>query len=506
MWQRFLRAAAGREHDVAMSSDHGRATFAELTATAQHLSRWLARATDPVLVVAALPSGPELMTVQLASHAAGGVFAAIPPTLTGHEAARLFQLITPDVLIVPTAAATTPLLEALPGPSTIVCLEPDATATGLHRRVSGAALWAGELPPPPATRAVDWPAGTRSLQFTSGSTGQPKGVLLSNDNWLADLEMSAEHFSSFAGEAVFSPMPQFHAMGNALPLELLCHGASVHVCNQFMPGEHIRRMRAERCTAIAASPNYYKLLLQFGALTAAAVPGLRALTLGSAAIDRELIAALRQALPAVTMHCRYGLSEAVGALARWSIPPGSVLEHPGLAGRLLPGASIATPLPLPNSDDPGELIVQTPTAGVGQITAGGGIAPLLDANGWLATGDLACVDEHDRLHLRGRRSSFLKHNGYRIHPGEIEEVLRAYPGVQEAMVLGVADPLAGQQIIACVEPLPGETPPTAAELMAFCQSRLSRYKVPQQFLSFEQLPRTRSGKPDRPAVLARVAQ
>jgi len=317
--------------------------------------------------------------------------------------------------------------------------------------------------------------------------------------------MSGEHLSTFAGEAVFSPVPQFHAMGNALPLELLCHGASVHMSNQFMPGEHLRRMRDERCTAIAASPNYYKLLLQFGALTAAALPGLRAVTLGSAAIDRELSAALRQALPAVTIHCRYGLSEAVGTLARWSIPPGSVLEHPGLAGPLLPGAKIAAPLPPPSSDDPAELVVQTPTAGCGQLTADG-IVPMVDSDGRLATGDLACVDDDGRLHLRGRCSTFLKHNGYRFHPGEIEEVLRAFPGVQEAMVLGVADPLAGQQIIACVEPLPGADTPTSAELLAFCQSRLSRYKVPQQFVSFEQLPRTRSGKPDRPTVLARVAQ
>jgi acyl-CoA synthetase (AMP-forming)/AMP-acid ligase II len=142
----------------------------------------------------------------------------------------------------------------------------------------------------------------------------------------------------------------------------------------------------------------------------------------------------------------------------------------------------------------------------GQLTERGAWQPLADAAGLLATGDMGFADARGHLYVRGRKSAFLKVNGYRINPYELEEALRTLPGVQEAVVVGPPHPVSGQRIVACLEQGPGPRISEPPALLASCRELLAPYKHPHIFLVFDALPRTPAGKPDRTRILEEASR
>jgi len=143
---------------------------------------------------------------------------------------------------------------------------------------------------------------------------------------------------------------------------------------------------------------------------------------------------------------------------------------------------------------------------VGQLLEQGHWEPLVGDEGYLSTGDLGILDQQGRIHLRGRLSSFIKSDGYRVNPFEVERVLHQVDGVHEAVAIGVPDAMSGERIVACLELRPGGKAPQPAELTAFCGEKLSKHKVPRKFEIVAALPRTRSGKPDRKKILAQFLE
>ncbi len=220
---------------------------------------------------------------------------------------------------------------------------------------------------------------------------------------------------------------------------------------------------------------------------------MEAAMMGSASSDATLLAGLRTAAPKMSLHLRYGLSEAFGALTRFDVTPDSALPSPGLVGLPLEGVTFNE---LEGLDgEPIEVRVRTATAAREMIVASDrGIdrRGLYDGS-WLPTGDLGLYDEAG-LHLRGRLSQMIKHRGHRVDPGEIERVLLSTVGITEAVVVGVADPMVGQTIVALIE---GDVP--VAELQEICRESLSAHKQPSRIESVS-MPRTPSGKPDRRAA------
>lgn len=484
MFARIAEQARRRPDRVAVSSEAGARTFAELIDDAERFAALFASGAHQATVMIALPSGAAFTAAQIGGLAAGAIVAPVPDKLTPHEAQSYVRLLQPDVVVVPSAAQAAPLLTALGGATTVVALDDDARPRRLR------------------TRGHTLPPQTRHIQFTSGSTGAPKGILLGNDNLLADLDASRDHLVRFDGRDVFCPIPQFHAMGNAVVLEHLGHGSPVHMANRFLPGEDLARMVEFACMGLLASPNYYKLMLKLRVLRREAVPQLVSMTLGTASVDQALIDELRGAFPDVRLHIRYGLSEAVGPLTRLDLEPGERLLATGLIGPTVAGVEIADGLCAPGEGEARELRVRHGTTALGQLTDREQWAPLVAADGYLATGDLAHLDARRHLHLRGRLSAFIKYNGYRVNAFEIETVLRAIDGVQEAVAIGVPDDLTGERIVVCLEASPGRTLPPTAALLEVCRAQLSTYKVPQEFRAMEALPRTPAGKPDRAGLRA----
>ena len=499
----FARVAKTFPDVIAIGDDQRTITYSKLARTVDALHRRLLTAGTVVMV--ALPSGVAFTAVQLACFAAGAVFVPIPHGSTQREARSFLDILDPDIVVVSGLADQAPVVAACPASTLVVTLDAVVPPGGSHRVVAWDRILAGEeaVVPPHVSR---FPPETRTVQFTSGSSGKPKAILLGNESWLATIKQNEIHLSAFAGEHVFCPLPQFHAMGNAVVLEHLLHGSPVHLANDFDPAGHVDRLRQHRCTAILASPNYFKLMTRLGAMSASALPHLRSFTIGTAAIDEALIRDLRAVLPSADIYCRYGLSESVGAMARLKLKGGVQLPQKGLIGAPVPGVELHPDLPLVGAAEPGELRVKSGANAIGFIDPDGAIAPLLDAEGYLATGDLVYLTLDGHLLVRGRLSSFLKSNGYRINPFEIEELLRGVQRVQEAVVVGVPDAMVGQRIVACIEPSPGQEPPASADLLAACEAELSAHKLPQGFLILSPLPRTPAGKPDRTAILAAATE
>lgn len=503
MLDRLRSAARGRADQLAVASEAGSATFAQLVGEAEAVARFLAPGS---LALLAMPGGPTYTAIEYGVFAAEAIVAPIPDKSTPRETRAFLAVVRPDVVFVSSCEAQKGVLEALADATTIVVAEGPCPTLAPHRVVALGDVLAGLAARPAVASRPELPREARMIQFTSGSTSTPKGIVLSATNLLANLDQNATHLAGFGARAVFCPVPQFHAMGGAVVFEHLAFGSAVLVANRFVPGEDQARLQKHRCVGILASPNYFKLTAKLGMLTRQKLPDLESFTIGTAAIDVGLIAELRERFPTARIHCRYGLSEALGAMTRLDLGPGEVLTDPGNVGPLVPGLAFAAGLKPPGAGEPGEIRVKGGTVAIGRLLARGDYEPLAGADGFLPTGDLGHLDSAGRLHLRGRLSAFLKSNGHRINPFEIEALLREIPGVHEAVVVGTPDALAGQRVVACIEPTPGRTPPTHEELLSACQGQLAPYKIPSRFVVVAELPRTPAGKPDRTRIQNETAR
>lgn len=465
MWDRLCAAAVGRETSVAVGNEDLFWTFGELVQRAEAAAGSLAGAGRPLRVGVALPGGPEFTALQFGCLRAGALFVPMPVLATEREARHYLALAEVDLLVA----------------------DPDTSyrAAGAEFIIGLEALCAGQLAGRLEDHRKDLGEDSRLLQFTSGSTGRPQGILLTEANLLANLHQAAAHLETV--HEVFCLLPQFHAMGGAVGLESLCHGSAVLFANRFDPASGMGRMAM--CRHLVASPNFVRMMLRLGVLSAATLPDLDDITLGSAVVSQALVADLRAKFPDARIHLRYGLSEAVGALTLLTLEPGEVLQDAGDVGPPLEGVELEI--------REGELWVRAGSVAARSIFAGR-VEPLVDEQGFLATGDLAAI-VGGHVHLGGRRSTYLKVHGYRIDPGEIEAVLLELPGIAEVVVLGLPDAASGERIVACVERSVGAAV-TDDALWDVCRAGLSAHKYPARIVGFDSLPRTPAGKLDRPAV------
>ncbi len=479
-----IEAIARRHpHRLAVASEAGRATFCELVGAAHRVAERLTRG-EPVLCL--LPGGPSFTAAQLGAFAAGAPFFPLSPSSKPQELRQAVELGRPRTVLLSTPAS---------GPS-------DGD-------------WPAEAPSIPAIRfdglsMSDTPSGASDsphlasrpfgraaiIQPTSGSTGAPKGVLLTEAQVLAGALASADLAESYAGAAVFVPIPQFHAMGGAVVLEHLLGGSSVSLRSRFTPGDHLRCLESEGVRLIAASPSYMRLLDRIGMLER--LDGVTGIQLGSAATDTALIERIQSSMPHARIHLRYGLSECFGVLTRLDLEPGAPPPAPGLVGPARPGVELAA-LPAVGDGPAEELWVRSPAVAHRSIVPGQGLVPLVDDDDWLATGDAGYLGP-DGVHIRGRLSQFIKRHGHRVDPSEVELALLAHPDVVEAAVVSAPDPLAESEIVAVVE---GTI--SVKALLHHCRARLCDHKVPQKFVVLDHMPRTPAGKVKRDELRRLVA-
>lgn len=331
--------------------------------------------------------------------------------------------------------------------------------------------------------------------FTSGTTGRPKGALLTHGSMLAAARAEAEHLRIVPGDHLKVAMPFNHVGGiTCCVLTMLLGGASSELVPAFKAETVLQMMAARPPTVIVGVPTMLTLLLMHREKFAVDLSGVRAVVTGGANADGELLSRLMAAMPRATVMNLYGMSESSGALVMtpWDADRGAVLSS---IGRPLPGAQLRV-VDASGADVPAGEVGELWFRGLGVVKGYLGREATegsFRSDGWLRTGDMAHIDEMGFIHLRGRMKDMFIQGGFNVYPAEVESFMASHPCVLMVAGIGVPDPVLGEVGRYYVVLRPGAEL-TEEELRAHCARHLADYKVPRQIVFRDQLPLTPTGK------------
>lgn len=325
----------------------------------------------------------------------------------------------------------------------------------------------------------------RVVQYTAGTTGRPKGALLTGEGLLTVARGHAASWQLHPGEVVFVPNPMTHIMGLVLGVLMpaISH-ATVLTMERFDAAGALELIEKHRPVAMAGTPTHYQMLVEHPDLAARDVSSLRFGLAGGASSTPEAVTRVMDRLGLEALLNGYGMSEACGSISRTEI--GDPAEaHAMTAGRPMPW--------LETRFRNGELQIR------GRPVCRryhGRESYAVDAHGWFSTGDLFDLDSDGRLVFKGRVNDVVNVGGFKVYPAEVERVLAEHPSVLQAQVIGMGDPVHGELPIAFVRLRPDATLDADA-LNGHCAERLSSYKVPRRFLAIDQFPMNGAGKVEK---------
>ncbi len=342
-----------------------------------------------------------------------------------------------------------------------------------------------------------------SILYTSGTTGRPKGVVLSHGNLASNVEGIIEYLGLTAEDSIVSLLPFYYSYGNSVLHTHLACGARVILHTNFVyPHAVVERLVAERASGFSGVPSTYALLLGRVTLERYDLRSLRYVTQAGGAMPAALVERLRRVLPGVAVFLMYGQTEATARLSY--LPPRDLDRKRGSVGIPVPGCQIAI-----RRDDgiaalPGEIggvWAKGPNVMLGYWRDPEATAAAI-RDGWLSTGDVGYLDDDGYLFLVGRRADIIKTGAHRVHPKDVEEVIAELRGVVEVAVVGVDDELLGQAIKAYVV-LDAQAALAPKDIKSHARQRLAGYKVPKIVEVTDALPKTSSGKIRRTELAAR---
>jgi len=331
------------------------------------------------------------------------------------------------------------------------------------------------------------------LVYTSGTTGRPKGALLSHANcfWT---NLSFDRTTDLRDiDVVLSVLPQFHVGGwNVQALLAWWKGAQVVLEPSFDAARTLRLIEDSRVTTMMGVPATYMFMAQDPAFDSVDLSSLRLAVVGGAPMPEPLLETWRDRGVAIVQG--YGLTEAAPNVL--CLPPEDAMRKLGFAGRPYPHVDVALRDPetgeLLDGPATGELVVRGPNVFAGYWRNPEATEAAF-ADGWLLTGDVAERDEEGFYRIVDRIKDMVISGGENVYPAEIESVLHAHPAVAEAAVVGVPDERWGEACLAYVVLLPGAEA-SEEELVAHCQASLARFKVPREVRFLEVLPRSAMNK------------
>lgn len=428
--------------------------------------------------------------------------------LSAAIAALREQGMTRDIALVGTEpdAVALPQLPSLPRSPMLPALEAVAAAAGVASAWSGAGQDAEEAPAraEAAAEATAEVTDIALLMYTSGTTGAPKGVLLSHGNLYANARnISAEHRLG-AEDRVLASLPLYHINGLVVTLLApLFHAGSVVLTPRFSASTFWRDAARYGCTWINVVPTIVAYLLNGDEPNGLDLSALKFCRSASAALPADHHRAF-EARFGIGVIETMGMTETAAPV--FSNPYDMSRRRVGSIG--LPSGSEARVIDrdgrecAPNQC--GEIVLRGSQIMRGYYKRHDDTAKAFTADGWLRTGDLGYRDDEGYFYINGRSKELIIKGGENIAPREIDEALLRHPGVLDAAAVGVPDPAYGQEIVAFVVPRedhwPGE--PDAAELRAHCLRELGRYKTPREFRFVSELPRGPSGKVQRLKLVA----
>jgi malonyl-CoA/methylmalonyl-CoA synthetase len=328
------------------------------------------------------------------------------------------------------------------------------------------------------------------LCYTSGTTGRPKGAIITHDNLAGTVLPLHEAWRWSRRDVLLHALPLFHIHGLIVAQHgALYAGARTLWMPRFEPTEALALMA--QSTVFMGVPTFYHRLLSLPASVRADLSGMRLLTSGSAPLSAQAHAAFAERFGQRILE-RYGMTEAGIVLSN----PVDGERRPGAVGFALPGVSIRLVDPATGVDvaagEVGEIRIRGPGVIPGYLNLPGQTAAAFD-DGWLCSGDLARRDEDGYVHIVGRSKDLVITGGLNVYPVEVERVLLSHPAVDEVAVVGILDEEWGERVVAAVIPRPDAAADPQA-LIAFARQHLAPYKCPREVRLVADLPRNAMGK------------
>ena len=464
-------------------------SFGELESGCRSLAAWLAaRGVGPGDTVSlVMPNG--LMTLRLLLGAMVAGVCVNPVNLLSQPAQMRHVLEHSDCKLVFAAPdwfdRVQAMCAALPRQVSVQQIHPDALRLPDER---DAELPTGAQEPDPDSLAL--------LMYTSGTTGVPKGVMLTQANLTANARAIAAEHALGQQDRVLGVLPLYHINAFAVTmLAPLASGGSLAMAPRFSATRFWDQALGSRCTWINVVPTMMAFLLEADAADAKDLSALRFCRSASAALAPEHLRAFERRFGIGVIETM-GLTET--AAPAFSNPLQAEQRKLGSVGRASGGqACVIDPQGRPMPDgQTGELAIRGPHVMRGYYKDEGATAATFTADGWLRTGDMGHRDADGFYFVTGRLKELIIKGGENIAPREIDEVLLAHPAVRDGAAVGIPDARYGQEIMACIVLREGHAADEPA-LRAFCTERLGRYKTPSQFRFVAELPRGPSGKVQR---------
>ena len=469
----------------------------------------------------------ETVTALFGTSTAGGVAVPINPALKPAQVEHILRDCGVRILVT-SPERLRALLPILPACSALCAVlvtdevAEEALAAGAAQALPASVqvcAWSELAAASSATahRAID--ADMAAIFYTSGSTGKPKGVVVSHRNLVVGAHSVAGYLGNTARDALLAALPLSFDAGFSQLTTAFCVAARVVLLNYLLPQDVLRAIERHRISGLTAVPPLYIQLARLE-WPAGAGASLRYFANTGGHMPREVLAQLRQRLPAAAPYLMYGLTEAFRSTY---LAPEEVERRPDSIGRAIPNAEVLVLRPdgTPCApQEPGELVHRGALVALGYwndpATTAARFRPLPAAAVPHAaglplpelavfSGDTVRADAEGFLYFVGRQDDMIKTSGYRVSPTEVEDAVYASGLVVECAAFGVPDALIGQAIaLAVVTPADARFDQTA--LLAFCRASLPAFMLPTRVMArASALPRNPNGKIDRPALAAECA-
>lgn len=348
-----------------------------------------------------------------------------------------------------------------------------------------------------AIKATLNPDDPVNIQFTSGTTGTPKGATLSHRNILNNGFFTGHAIRLQAAERVCVPVPLYHCFGMVMGnLACLTHGATIiYPAPSFDPLATLQAVEQERCTALYGVPTMFISMLQHAEFATFDLASLRTGIMAGAPCPTEIMREVVDRMHMPEIIIAYGMTETSPVSFASSVDDplqlrvetvGRVLPH--LEARIVDEAGETVSAGLA-----GEICVRGYSVMIGYWDEPEATASVLDAGGWMHTGDLGSIDEDGFCRIVGRLKDLIIRGGENIYPREIEEFLYGHPSIEEVSVIGIPDERLGEEVCAWIKVHEAQEL-DEAQVRAFCLGRMAHYKVPKVIRFVNEFPMTVTGK------------
>lgn len=338
-----------------------------------------------------------------------------------------------------------------------------------------------------------------NIQYTSGTTGSPKGATLSHHNILNNGFFVTESIKLTHEDRVCVPVPFYHCFGMVMcNLGVTSHGAAIVIpAAAFDPAATLQAVQEEKCTALYGVPTMFIAEQNLANFADYELTSLRTGIMAGSPCPVEVMKRCMTEMHMDQVSIAYGMTE-TSPVSMQTQTDDDVPHRTETVGRVHPHLEVkivdpATGLTVPRGE-PGEFCTRGYSVMLGYWEDPEKTAGTIDAARWMHTGDLAVMFEDGYVNIVGRIKDMVIRGGENLYPREIEEFLYTHPDITDVQVIGVPDPKYGEELCAWILMKPGADPLDQAAIAAFCDGHLSRYKIPRYVLVVDEFPMTVTGK------------